>query len=150
MKKTVIYGIFGILIILLASCSKEEQVATVVETTEAEPIYAVTVTKAIQGELKDLLANAVDTEDYIYATLTDEKAQFDAMARLQEIYPNIMKLDYDNVSTRALQENDVEETEGKTFEELIVDFYQWMNGKEPSSEEWKILQEVAKEAGVIE
>ncbi len=104
----------------------------------------------IQGELKDLLSNAVDTEDYIYATLTDEQAQFDAMARLQEIYPNIMKLDYDNVSTRALQENDVEETEGKTFEELIVDFYQWMNGKEPSSEEWKILQEVAKEAGVIE
>ena len=55
MKKTVIYGIFGILIILLASCSKEEQVATVVESTEAEPIYAVTVTKAIQGELKDYL-----------------------------------------------------------------------------------------------
>ena len=39
----------------MASCSKEEQVATVVETTEAEPIYAVTVTKAIQGELKDYL-----------------------------------------------------------------------------------------------
>jgi len=104
----------------------------------------------IRGELKDILSNAVDTEDYIYATLTDEQAQFDAMARLQEIYPNIMKLDYDNVSTRALQENDVEETEGKSFEELIADFYQWMNGKEPSSEEWKILQEVAKEAGVIE
>ena len=104
----------------------------------------------IRGELKDILSNAVDTEDYIYATLTDEQAQFDAMARLQETYPNIMKLDYDNVSTRALQENDVEETEGKSFEELITDFYQWMNGKEPSSEEWKILQEVAKEAGVIE
>ena len=39
----------------MTSCSKEEQVATVVETTEAEPIYAVTVTKAIQGELKDYL-----------------------------------------------------------------------------------------------
>lgn len=104
----------------------------------------------IRGELKDILSNAVDTEDYIYATLTDEQAQFDAMARLQETYPNIMKLDYDNVSTRALQENDIEETEGKTFEELIADFYQWMNGKEPSSEEWKILLEVAKEAGVIE
>lgn len=104
----------------------------------------------IRGELKDILSNAVDTEDYIYATLTDEQAQFDAMARLQEIYPNIMKLDYDNISTRALQENDVEETEGKSFEELITDFYQWMNGKEPSSEEWKILLEVAKEAGVIE
>ena len=44
----------------------------------------------IRGELKDILSNAVDTEDYIYATLTDEQAQFDAMARLQETYPNIM------------------------------------------------------------
>ena len=104
----------------------------------------------IKGELKDLLANAVDTEDYIYATLTDEHMQFEAMARLQEVYPHIMKLDYDNTSTRTLQEHEIEQTEGKTFEELISEFYQWMNGKEASSEEWKILQDVAREAGVIE
>ena len=61
-----------------------------------------------------------------------------------------MKLDYDNVATRSLQENEVEETEGKTFEELMSEFYQWMNGMEVSLEEWNILQEVAREAGVIE
>lgn len=104
----------------------------------------------LRGELRDLLANAVDTQDYIYATLTDEYTQFDAMARLQEVYPNVMKMDYDNVSTRALQEETVADTEGKTFEELISEFYQWMNGTDPSDTEWKILQEVAKEAGVIE
>ena len=104
----------------------------------------------MKGTLKDLLANAVDVEDYIYATLTDEAAQFDAMSRLQEVYPNVMKLDYDNTSTRAVQEEmDFADTEGKSFEELMTEFYEWMNGVSPSKEEWDILNEVAKEAGVI-
>ena len=103
----------------------------------------------LRGHLNDLLASAVDTEDYIYATLTDENVQFDAMARLQEVYPNVMKLDYDNRTTRAVQEDTcVDDVEGKTFEELLSEFYEWMNGSSPSEEEWKILNEVAKEAGV--
>ncbi len=105
----------------------------------------------LRGMLKDILANAVDVDDYIYVTLTDESVQFDAMVRLQEVYPNVMKLDYDNKATRAVQEeNDFGDTEGKTFEELMMDFYEWMNGEKPSDMEWNILEEVAKEAGVIE
>ncbi len=103
----------------------------------------------IRGKLTDLLRHAVDTEDYIYATLTDEQGQFDALARLQEIYPHIMKLDYDNDSTRAVQENIAGQIEEKPFAELMADFYKWMNGQEPSPEEWQILNEVAKEAGII-
>lgn len=105
----------------------------------------------LKGKLKDLLANAVDQDDYIYATLTDEEIQFEAMARLQEVYPNVMKLDYDNQATRSAQEEKAyEDTEGKSFEELITEFYEWMNGTAPSEEEWKILKDVAKEAGVME
>ena len=75
----------------------------------------------LKGKLKDLLANAVEQDDYIYATLTDEEIQFEAMARLQEVYPNVMKLDYDNQATRSAQEEKAyEDTEGKSFEELIT------------------------------
>ena len=107
--------------------------------------------RRIKGKLADLLANATDAEDYIYATLTDEEPQFDAMARLQEVYPNTMKLDYDNTSTRALHENDdAIETEGKSFQDLVFDFYKLINGGQPDEEEWKLIEDVAKEAGVIE
>lgn len=117
---------------------------------ELAPLIPKRELRHLRGTLKDLLVNAVDTEDYIYATLTDEDVQFDAMARLQEIYPNIMKLDYDNVATRAIQEeNELSDTDGKSFDELISDFYEWMNGRKPSDDEWEILLEVAKEAGVI-
>ena len=116
---------------------------------ELVPLKPLREVRHLCGELKDILANAVDTDDYVYVTLTDENTQFDAMARLQEVYPHIMKMDYDNISTRALQDEAVTDTEGKSFEELITEFYEWMNGTEPSEAEWKILQEVAKEAGVI-
>lgn len=107
--------------------------------------------RRIKGELKALIENAVDTDDYIYATLTNEEMQFDAMARLREVYPNIMKMDYDNTSTRAIKESDAEiQTEGKSFDELVSDFYKIINGTEPSEKEWNIIYEVAKEAGVIQ
>lgn len=105
----------------------------------------------IKGNLKDLIENCVDCDDYIYATLTDEITQFDAMARMQEVYPNIMKLDYDNAETRALLEDDADyNTEGKSFDELIRDFFFIYHGKEPNEKEWELLMEVAREAGVIE
>lgn len=105
----------------------------------------------IKGNLKELIENCVDPDDYIYATLTDETTQFDAMARMQEVYPNIMKLDYDNAETRALLEEDADyNTEGKSFDELIRDFFSIYHGKEPNEKEWELLMEVAREAGVIE
>ena len=117
---------------------------------ELLPLIPLREVRHLRGTLKDLLANAVDVNDYIYATLTDEQAQFDAMSRLQEVYPNVMKMDYDNAATRAVQEEtDFTDTEGKSFEELMTEFYEWMNGTSPSAEEWDILNEVAKEAGVI-
>lgn len=105
----------------------------------------------IRGNLQELLKNAVDTQDYIYATLTDEETQFDAMARMQEVYPNTMKLDYDNTSTRAVRDfAGAVETEGKSFHELVTDFFRLYHGVEPCMAEWKVIEEIATEAGVME
>ena len=105
----------------------------------------------IKGRLRDLIDSATDTEDYIYVTLTDEETQFDAMARLQEVYPRVMKLDYDNQASGALgMEGDGPDTEGKSFHELIGDFFQLYHGSQPSEKEWTIIEETAREAGVME
>ena len=115
------------------------------------PLKPMREVRKIKGELKTLIENAVDTEDYIYATLTDEEFQFDAMARLREVYPNIMKMDYDNATTRAMQENETDiGTEEKSFKELVEDFYQLLNGRMPNEKEWKLIEEEAKEAGILE
>lgn len=44
------------------------------------------------------MGTAVD--DYLHITLTDEEDILDAIGKLRSIYPNVMKLDYDNKRTR--------------------------------------------------
>lgn len=116
---------------------------------ELFPLKPLREVRHIKGRLQDLLNNAVDTEDYIYATLTDEETQFDAMARIQEVYPRIMKLDYDNARSRAVHDVDgAAETEDRSFQELMTDFFQLYHGTAPGEKEWDIIEAVAKEAGV--
>lgn len=43
------------------------------------------------------------TDDYLHITLTDEEDVPEAMGRLRAVYPNLMKLSYDNTRTRADQ-----------------------------------------------
>lgn len=119
-----------------------------VELKTIEPLRDV---RHIKGRLEDLIKNAVDTEDYIYATLTDEDIRLDGMARMREVYPHIMKLDYDNEATRAMAESDAHiETEGRSFEQLMSDFFEIYHGMELNEAEWKHIMEAAKEAGVIQ
>ena len=47
--------------------------------------------------------SAQTTDDYLHITLTDEEDVPEAMGRLRVIYPNLMKLTYDNTRTRTNQ-----------------------------------------------
>ena len=75
-------------------------------------------------------------EDYLHITLTDEEDIVDAVGKLRVIYPNLMKLDYDNRRTRENREiTGGDEMEAKTPMELVREFYerqnnQPMNGKQ--------------------
>lgn len=74
-------------------------------------------------------------KDYVYITLTDEEDVPDAMRKLQIIYPNLMKLDYDNRRTRAGARLDgAEDAEQKSPLELLEEFYEKQNGQ-PMGEE---------------
>ena len=44
-----------------------------------------------------------DQQDYIQVTLTDEEDIPDGLQKLRTIYPNIMRLEYDNRRTRKTQ-----------------------------------------------
>ncbi len=88
---------------------------------------------------RDYEGTAVD--DYIHITLTDEEDVFDAIGKLRVIYPNLMKLEYDNTRTRENQEiTGGEEVERKRPLELLADFYTQQNNQ-PMSEEQKAFAE---------
>ena len=77
-----------------------------------------------------------DTQDYLHVVLTDEEDVPDAVARLRVIYPNLMKLDYDNIRTRTVSVIDGTETaEQKTEIELFEEFFEKQNGRPMSGEQ---------------
>lgn len=77
-----------------------------------------------------------NTEDYLHIILTDEEDVADAVAKLRCVYPNLMKLDYDNTSTRnSIALTQAEETEKKTDTELLSEFFEKQNGKPLSDEQ---------------
>ena len=107
----------------------------------------------IKGPIRKLLdkENVTRPEDFIYATLTDEDIVDDAMGIMQQVYPNTVRIDYDNSRTREIDRIDISAiAEQKTFDELIGDFYRKMYGCEISEEEMLVMREAAKEAGVID
>lgn len=76
------------------------------------------------------------TEDYIHAVLTDENDVPNALARLRGIYPNLMKLDYDNLRTRSSAVIAAEKRHRTmTGTELFAELFEKQNGQKLSDEQ---------------
>lgn len=106
----------------------------------------------IKGRLHQLLAKeaVMDTDDFMYVTLTDEDIISNAVGILRQYYPNVVKIDYQNSHTQQIEEFDLGEMEvQRPFRELISDFYLMMYGTEISDEEMSVMMEVAREEGVV-
>lgn len=86
------------------------------------------------------------TDDYLHITLTDETEVLDAVGKLRSIYPNVMRVDYDNTRTRAgasMPEATMQDE--ATPMELFCRFFEWQNEK-PLTERQRALLEKEIEA----
>ena len=87
-----------------------------------------------------------DTQDYVHITLTDEEDILDAAAKLRVIYPNLMKLDYDNARTRnSVDISFSEEVETQSPLELFADLFLQQNGNEMTCEQANYVKEMINE-----
>ncbi len=96
--------------------------------------------------------NIADAQDYVYVTLTDEHPVLDAMARIQQVYPNALHIDYE-FTGKGNSSRDEEETvdfKRQSFQEIINSFSTFMRSRALSDEEWDVMREVAKEAGIFD
>ena len=86
------------------------------------------------------------TDDYLHITLTDEEDIPDAIGKLRTIYPNIMKLSYDNLRTRAaVTVRGTAEVEKKSPMELLREFYELQNNQSMSEEQEEIARGMMEE-----
>jgi len=75
-----------------------------------------------------------NTEDYLHITLTDEQEIPDVLAKLRVVYPNVMRLSYDNLRSRSTAQLSAQsEVLQQTPAQLFADFFETQNGR-PMSE----------------
>ena len=128
---------------------KDSKVDISINLKELKPLHDMRKIKGTYDEitLKDNYINT-DTRDYLHIVLTDEEDIPDAIGKLRAIYPNIMKLEYDNSRTRSNNKIDViNDIEEKSPLELFKELYELQNNQEVSEEQEKYLMDIFESIG---
>ena len=80
-------------------------------------------------------------EDFIDITLTDENEIMDAMANLRTVYPNVLKLSYDNTASRAAESIETDlGVRGASPLSIFEEFYKSRRGTDMSDEQKTYMQ----------
>ncbi len=90
---------------------------------------------------KDIVAQG-NREDYIKAVLTDEEELYDAIGRVREVYPNVLRLEFNN--SRGYVDFDysleASEVESKSKLELFEEFFEKQNNRAMDENERSIVR----------
>jgi exonuclease SbcD len=114
-------------------------------TLRLEPLTPLHDMRTVRGSFSQVTDRAfyegTATDDYLQVILTDEEDIPEAMGKLRVVYPNIMKLMYDNTRTRAdhLIE-DARDVEKKSPLQLFGELYEMQNNQPMTPEQHSFTQ----------
>ena len=109
------------------------------------PLYPLRDLRILRGSFEQLMAGE-KTEDYLQITLTDEEEIPNVLGKLRALYPNLMKLEYDNTRTRTMHSIDcAEAVEQKDELSLFEELYQLQNGKAMSEEQRQFVLSIIED-----
>ncbi len=126
------------------SLYSESQPCVSIRTLPLTPLHDL---REIRGSYMELTAKSfyegTATDDYLHITLTDEEDIPDAISKLRVIYPNLMKLDYDNTRTRSIGHVEASDhVQTLSPLELFSQFYETQNGQPMSAEQQQIAADL--------
>lgn len=123
-----------------------------IRTIPLKPLHDM---RSIRGSYMELTARSsyinTDVEDYLHIILTDETDVPDAVSKLRVIYPNLMKLEYDNTRTSAVQSVEgAVAAERKSPQQLFGELYELQNNQPMDEEMAGVLEDLVKEIWEVE
>lgn len=134
--------------------ARHQKSVTVVELGEkgnfllhTVPLVPMHDMREIKGSYDEVTAKSfyegTAVEDYLHITLTDEEDVPEAMARLRIIYPNLMKLTYDNTRTRSNGIiEDAVDVQKKSPLQLFGELYEQQNNQPMSEIQTNYMREL--------
>ena len=109
-------------------------------TIDKIPLKPLHDMRIIEGCLDDIIARAKDDpapNDYVLIRLLDKHALYEPMAKLREVYPNILQLEKPNLSQGGERQLLKRENLKKGELPMFLDFYQQMTGDDLDEESTK-------------
>ncbi|MCM1179909.1 MAG: exonuclease SbcCD subunit D [Clostridium sp.] len=115
-----------------------------IETIPVKPLRDM---RQIEGTYEQLMSRDFyknsNTEDYLKVILKDEEEVTDALGKLRTVYPNIMKLQYDNERTRFTQHvEDADWKEDKQPQTYFEEFFEVQNNQPMTEEQKKLVTDL--------
>lgn len=110
--------------------------------------------RVIHGNFRDILRTAEEsdlfTDDYIYAELTQNEPELDAMAKLRAVYPNALGLRYlRQAAENNVRNKNLEQIRRESPIQIFCDFYREITGETLDESKAalaeKVFQEIADE-----
>ena len=136
---------------------EHKKLVTIVELLEKGNVQISTVPlvplrdmRKVRGTYMEVTAkesySAENKMDYLQITLTDEEDVPGALQKLRTIYPNLMRLEYDNKRTRENREvQAVEAQEQKSELELFGEFYELLNNEPMKEEQTEFMKKMIQD-----
>ena len=117
---------------------------------ELVPITPLRDMRQVKGKIDDIILQAKtdkNSRDYIKAIITDEDEVYDAIGRLRAVYPNIMKIEFENKRSVFNEDSKTAPSKliGRSPLELFDEFFKLQNNVEMNEEQKKIVFDIFKE-----
>lgn len=111
------------------------------------PLIPIRDLRQIKGSYKDIMsydnyANT-NTNDYVKIILTDEQEEPDALSKVRTVYPNLMRLEYDNKRTNSsFSFETATDTDEKTPIQLFSELFEKQNGQPMVDEQIEYVENI--------
>lgn len=121
-------------------------------TIPLEPLHDL---RQIKGPLNELISDSVasqgDCEDFMHVVLTDPEPQLDALARIRDVYPNVMTLEYDRERMAAIPgQAQADAAEQLDPFELFCGFFHAQTGADLTDGQRSLVHELLRSAAEAE
>ncbi len=126
-------------------------------SVEHRPVVPMRDMRTISGRFEELLKKGKEkiaagkNEDYILVTLTDETPVYEPVARLREVYPNLLGLTTEWMKSQGDDQDRETLKEGLSSHKIddgtiFQEFLRQVCGEEPSEEDMNIFKEAGRRA----
>jgi exonuclease SbcD len=112
-------------------------------TIEKIPLRPLHDMRTLEGSLEDILAlgkTDENAQDYIQVRLSDTHAILDIMAKLREVYPNVLHLERPGLMAGVGEQIASRERLKKGELSMFKDFYEQVRGEEMSADQSRLIE----------